>query len=179
MIHEMEPCERESLEWWGMSSLKCESPERGPPSWDLKPGTEVLAEELVVYLAPYIHYICKGWQRSQSPFWVKRLPLPLNGSLGGFSEGNDRWKCSAWYSDTQLALPKQPIFLLSPSLPPAEPKLVCCLNLQRFIHHEHNAYALKWALTFNIVKWGWKYVSYTRTNCLVQWMSPKGEKCAS
>ena len=142
--HEMEPCERESLEWWGMSSLKCESPERGPASWDLKSGTELLTEELVAYLAPPKSTTsAKDDEEASLLSGVKRLPPPLNGSLGGFSEGNDGWKCSAWYLTPSWHLPNSPPSFCLPSLPPAEPKLVCCLNLQRFIHHEHSALCFK------------------------------------
>lgn len=107
--------------WLEASSLKCEPPERRPLSWDLKPGTELLAVEFVGYLAPPISTgSALTWTKDDKETSllsrVKRFPPPLNGSLGGFSEGNDRWKCSAQCLTTSWHSANNPFFPLTPVL---------------------------------------------------------------
>ena len=163
MIHEMEPCERESLEWWGVV--------RGMlfKMWAPREGTSKLRSETwdrasccgicKLFSSPNIHCLCfdlnKGWQRNQSPFWSEKISSSFKWEPGRIQWGEWQIKMFSTVLDNQLALSKQsllpsdsrPWHLLDQNWPAAWTcKGLYILNTL--------LYALKWALTFNIVKWG-------------------------
>lgn len=131
--------------WLEISSVKCESPERGPPGWDLNPGTQLLAEEFVDYLAPQIFTASPlTWTENDKETSllseVKIFPPPSKGAWEGYMRGttDEKVQRGAWHQLASFS------FWLLP-WPPARQKLARRLNLQRFVYHEHDALCFQMA----------------------------------
>lgn len=110
-----------------------------------------------LFSLPNIQCLCfdlnKGWQRNHSPFWNEKISFPFKWEPRMMQWGEWQMKMFSTVFDTHLALNKHPLLPSCPChlLDYNWPAAWTCKDL--YIMNTM-LYALKWALTFNIVKWG-------------------------